>query len=166
MLSDDDLPVAIGDARTRHAAVVDLIYFTDRQAMGLLSLYITLGVAAASGAVVAFGKQPLLPTAVGFGLGGATITLVIGAWFCFRAMKTETINLPGRGAEFWLWANHPKVDRRAAFVQYLQNLKDKHDQNNEINRRTSRYLRNAKLCGIGVPLAALASGAVPLLCGS
>lgn len=44
-----DWKLVIEDARTRHAAVVNLIYFTDSQAMNLLRLYVT--VASAFGTV-------------------------------------------------------------------------------------------------------------------
>ncbi len=50
-LSDDQLKVAIDDARARQAALLQSIYFNDQQALRLLRLYVTLGLAAAAGAI-------------------------------------------------------------------------------------------------------------------
>jgi hypothetical protein len=48
MLTHEQWRFAIEDARARHEAILTLIYATDRQAMSMLSLYVTLGLATAS----------------------------------------------------------------------------------------------------------------------
>ena len=49
MLTSDEVRFAIEDARTRHAAIVDVIFKTDEAAMTLLTTYLTLALATASG---------------------------------------------------------------------------------------------------------------------
>src|SRR4051812_13959654 len=103
-LAKDDLRTVIEDARARHSAIVGLIQETDRQGSSLLRVFATLGIACASGAAASFAAQPILPRPVGFALTAAAMLLSIGAGFCFGAMRSGIINLPGRGPDFWLWA--------------------------------------------------------------
>lgn len=163
VLSEDDWKIAIEDARLRHGAVVNLIYFTDTQAMALLRLSVTIGIASASGAIAGLARDYLVPKPLGWALAAATMALAAGSWFCLRAMRTSKINLPGRGADFWLWAAGPEVNRENAFRVYLENLKEKHIDNNKLNIRNSFALRCAKIiCGVVAPLAALAVGCAAL----
>ena len=46
----DKLKLALDDIRARRKALLDLIVLADQQAMGYLRLYVTLGLATASGA--------------------------------------------------------------------------------------------------------------------
>ena len=162
MLNPDDWKVAIEDARTRHKAIVDLIYFTEQQAMGLLRLYITLAVAAASAAIAAWSKGSVVPPEVGVALATSSIILVLGSWYCFKAMETAEINMPGRDAEFWIWANHEDVPQYQILEKYLEELQEKHALNRGVNVSSARAFHNAKLTGVSVPIGALAAGLVAL----
>ena len=102
MLTADEMRFALDDARQRQAALLDLIYSIERQAGSLLSLYVTLGLASASAATAILLGTIKVPAAVGFGLLAAVVTLLIGSWFCFGAMKSALVGLPGRGADFWV----------------------------------------------------------------
>lgn len=159
MINPDDWKIAIEDARHRHAAVIAVIYFTDSQAMALLRVYVTVGLATAAGAVASFtGSAAALPQPVGFALASATIMLAVASWFCFRAMDTTSINPPGRGAEFWLWVIEQDVARDDFARRYLQNLVTKTEANLAINKLTSSRLSRARKCAVWVPLVSLAVG--------
>jgi hypothetical protein len=147
--------VAIEDARHRHAAVVNLIYFTDNQAMALLRLYVTVGVAAAAGGAAVLSPNGVIPVVVGWALIAVVVVLGIGSAFCLIAMQAVPLNLPGRGAEFWLWAMDEAIDGAQASRNYLENLEKKQGQNNVLNKRTSKALARARLCGSVAPVAAL-----------
>lgn len=163
MLSGDDWKLAIDDARTRHEAVTGLIFFTDTQAANLLRLYLTLGAAAASGAVAGLTKSAPLPFATSWALIGLAIALVLGSWFCFRATETSEISLPGRGAEFWIWAARDDVPRELVLKSYLDNLVPEIQLNRKLNATTAVALSRAKLCGMIAPGAALVAGGAALL---
>jgi hypothetical protein len=165
MLSKDDLKMAIDDARVRHAAVVQLIYFTDQQAMSLLTFYTTVGIAAATGAVAAWAGTTVVPHAAAWALGSAVPVAFVAALFCFFAMRTSKLSLPGRDAEFWLWALEPRVKRKDVFVAYLKNLRDKNGQLARLNKRTGYALRGAKISGMLLPLIALTVGLGTMWCG-
>ena len=151
MSKDDDWKIAIEDARHRHAAIVNLIYFTFRKRWDSCAFMLRLELRWQQGAAAALSSNSIIPWAAGWSLGVTAITLSVGSWFCFRAMGTVTINLPGRGAEFWLWAAKEDVGRGAVFTTYLDNLKEKHAVNNSVNERTSKALRTAKVCGMITP---------------
>src|SRR5690606_29655615 len=101
MLDTDQLQVALDDARARQTALLQLIYFTDQQAMSLLRLYVTIAVATATGAATGFAPNSWIPMAASIGLTVVSIALLVGCYFCFQAMKTAELALPGRGADFW-----------------------------------------------------------------
>lgn len=157
-LADLEFRTIIEDARTRHAAVVALIYQTDAQAMGLLRLYSTLGVTTASGAIAGFAHVGLVSKPLAWALSAATIMFVMGAGFCLRALQSSKINLPGRKADFWDWAQGPDVDRRAVLKAYLDNLSEKSSANDALNAKTSNALRWAKRIAVLAPLFAFAAG--------
>ena len=64
----DKLKLALDDIRARHKAVYDLIVLTEQQALSFLRLYVTLGLAAASGAVTGIVGNASISTALGGGL--------------------------------------------------------------------------------------------------
>ena len=152
MLNDEQLQFAVEDARTRHEAVVNLIYQTDQKAVSLLSLYVTLALATASGFVGSILATPVVPSGFAVPLFVATLGFVLGAYMCFRTLQASKINLPGRQAKFWLWAMHENVTPAHAFQSYLENLQSKSDQNNALNLKTSKSLRWAHRLGIARPL--------------
>lgn len=102
MLTDEQMRFAIEDARTRHEAVVNLIYQTDQQAVSLLSLYVTLVLATSSGFVGTLVTPSVVPSGFAAPLLVATLGFVAGAYMCFRTLQTAMLNLPGRQAKFWL----------------------------------------------------------------
>jgi hypothetical protein len=155
MLNEVQLRFAIEDARTRHEAVVNLIYQTDQQAVSLLSLFVTLALATASGFVGSLVKPPVVPAGFTVPLLVATLGFLVGAYMCFRTLETAMINLPGREAKFWTWANGEGVTGEMAFGSYLENLQSKTDQNNKLNATTSKSLRWARRFGIAAPLLSL-----------
>lgn len=159
MLEKDDWKIALEDARARHGALVNLIYFTDAQAVNLLRLYVTIASASAAGSIASFaGNLSAMPLAVGWGLLVATILFVVGAYYCFLAMAPASINLPGRDAEFWIWAMRDDIDRIDVFREYLENLKAKTPRNQMVNIKGSSNLNHAKRLGMAAPLFALAVG--------
>jgi len=162
-LDETEFRTIIDDVRTRHAAVVALIYMTDRQAMGLLRLYVTLGMATATGAAAGFGTistgQAFVSRPVAWALAAATIVLLAGSGFCLRTLRGSDINLPGRTADFWNWGARPDIGRSEVLTAYLDNLAVKAKQNNDLNTATAAALSHAKNCGAVAPLAALVIGA-------
>src|SRR5215218_8774741 len=150
-LNGDMWKIAIEDARARHAAIVNLIYFTDTQALGLLRLYVTIGLAAASAAAAVFVNKLGIPAYLGWPLLIVTLTLSAGSWNCLQAMETSALNLPGRPPDFWLWATKEATAEHTAFAAYMENLDQKQRQNDKVNIQTSSSLTTAKLCGAATP---------------
>jgi hypothetical protein len=163
-LAKDDLRTVIEDARARHAAVVALIYFTDSQAMGLLRLYGTLAIATASATAAGFGNTMIIAQPLTWAFAAATAVLVVGSAFCMLGMMPGRINLPGRGADFWLWGLDPAVDRERLLRAYLDNLKERGALNDKLNTRTARALRAAKYCAAIAPVSAISAGLISLAC--
>lgn len=156
MLDKDDWKIALEDARYRHNAILGLIHAADNQALALMRLYVTIGTAAAAGAVSTLPSQISIPLTCS--LVGAASMLAFGAWQCFSVIAGADINLPGRGADFWLWAAGTNKDRVEVFKEYLTTLAEKHQTNNRLNERQTKILRRAKLSGILSPIVALVFG--------
>jgi len=131
--------------------------------LGLLRLYVPLGIATGSGAVAAFASNPAIPKAAGLALIAVTALLIAACWLCFEAMKTAAINLPGRGAEFWQWS--VEVGATPAFVAYMANLREKQAANTALNARTARALAWSKSCAIAAPPTAIIVGALAIWAG-
>ena len=62
--------------------------------------------------------------------------------------------MPGRGAEFWIWASHEDVMRLDVFKAYLENLKDMTERNIRLNEKTGGHLATAKKFGLAAPVFA------------
>jgi hypothetical protein len=154
---DNDLfKIAIDDARNRHKAVLDLIYFTDNQAMNLLRLYVTLALAATSAIIASFGSKPAITVDLAVGLSGAVAVLFYGSWQCFKAMSSASLNLPGRDPDFWIWAAENKQTPEELSLEYLKAMVEGSASNNAHNAKSAAALRKAKLAGvIAVPVAAI-----------
>ena len=155
MLSSEEWRFAIEDARARHEAIIALVYVGDQKALSLLSLYVTLGLAAASGFVAGTQLTTPLKNVLMLSSLGAALTFTLGAFFCLRALAPATINLPGRSADFWLWAAHPNVKSEEAYEEYLKTLKKKHPLNNALTDRTACALSIARRLGIAAPVVAI-----------
>ena len=169
-LDKGDFQTMIEDARTRHAAVVDLIYAADNQALSLLRFYVTLAVAAVTGAAATLTSFPSAQYAVASrpiagALLGAALALTLGTAFCFRALSGSSLSLPGREASFWLWSLRSDISREQALSAYLENLSTKTSQNNAVNFAQARALNRAKISGAVAPiiavLAAIAGAYIP-----
>ncbi|MEP9349161.1 hypothetical protein [Xanthobacter sp. KR7-225] len=147
---------ALEDARERHKAVYELIRFTDQQAMALLNLYCTLGVASASGAAASLGRDAIIPLPVGSALGVAALFFILGAGCCFRVLASATINLPGREAGFWTWANsYPTLGLSEILAAYLDGVADREAMNNGVNATGAKWLGRARLFGLIAPFTSL-----------
>jgi len=150
----DKLKLALDDIRARYKALTDLITFTDQQAMGLLRLYVTLGLATATGAASSlFGLSPIR-IELAWGLVAATICFLGGAWYCFKAMETARLGLIGRGPEFWQWAFEDGIEDRHIIDAYFKAAKAGIEGNRVLNEKTAGYLKRGRQLG---PLALIAT---------
>lgn len=155
-----DLKTILDDARARDTALINLIIFTDRQAMALFRVYATVGVATAVAATSGIlGKDPLLHLA-GPSTAIIAIVLAIACWFCLRAMVPSDIGLPGRAAEFWQWTTDELITDEDVLRVYLQQTKAVQDINRATNQRGASALAWAKRLGIIAPIAGIATGAI------
>ncbi|MER9091530.1 hypothetical protein NKI34_10430 [Mesorhizobium sp. M0700] len=158
-----DLKTILDDARARDTALINLIIFTDRQAMALFRVYVTVGaataVAAASGLL---GVDPLLHFA-GPSTAAIALVLAVACWFCLRAMVPSDVGLPGRAAEFWQWTTDELISEEHVLRAYLQQTKAVQDVNRATNERGAIALSWAKRLGIAAPIAGLAIGAIGLI---
>ncbi|MGJ5203626.1 hypothetical protein [Bradyrhizobium sp. HKCCYLR20261] len=149
----DALKFAVDDARRRHAAVVELIMVSDRQAMGLLQLYVALaGAAGSAAATILYSASATFPPFVGWALVGFACPLAIGSFFCLKVMIGADIGLPGRKPDFWLWAHEEGVTSEEVYVTYLKELGPKEKQNTNLNYRLGNWLQWAKYCAAAAPL--------------
>lgn len=161
-MKHSDLKIVLDDVRARDVALVNLITFTDRQAMALFRVYVTVGaataVAAASGIL---GVDPLLHFA-GPSTAAIALTLALACYFCLRAMVPTEIGLPGRPAEFWQWSIDERVHLEDVLSYYLDQAKAVQDRNRKTNKRGAAALTWAKRLGIMAPAAGLLVGAIRL----
>ncbi|RUZ54102.1 hypothetical protein, partial [Mesorhizobium sp. M7A.F.Ca.CA.004.05.2.1] len=158
MLNPDDWKLAIEDARFRHNALVGLIIASDNQALALMRLFLTVATATGAGFASVIVPHTLIQTPLAWSLAAATLAMVYSAWQCFRVISPRIINLPGRGADFWLWAADATGTREEVFRQYLKVLAEKHEINKSVNESQASALRWAKLGGILSPMVALVVG--------
>lgn len=159
-MNNDRFKIAIDDVRTRHKAVVDLIYFTDNQAMNLLRLYISIGLASSSIAIASFSNDSNIPPEVGVSLIAAVIVFIYGSYECFEAMSSASINLPGRDPDFWLWVETHRIKDDDLARTYLNQLISGSYTNDSKNKKSASHLKLAKLAGIFAIPAASATGIV------
>jgi hypothetical protein len=154
--SETEFRTVIEDTRTRHAAVIALIYRTDNQAAGLLRLFLTVGVSAASAAYATFPSMP----PVAFALGSTALMTIVGSFFCLLAMSAAKIRLPGYDPDFWLWALRPDVSQPNVLQKYLENLETGTRLNADVNYRTARTLSFAKAMVTVTIITAIVAGAI------
>ncbi|THK35641.1 hypothetical protein EHS39_23725 [Ensifer sp. MPMI2T] len=159
----DDFKVALDDARARHTALVNLILFTDQKAMAVFRLYVTLGIGAGITAAAGFFRDDELLQFSRWSMLATAEWLAIGALFCFRAMSRSSINLPGRGAEFWQWAMLPQHGAEDVAEAYFAELLETQKANRSLNERTASALDIAVKMGIATPLITAIAGAAPLI---
>jgi hypothetical protein len=155
-----DLKIVLDDVRARDLALLNLITFTDRQAMALFRVYVTVGAATAVAAASGFlGVDPLLHFA-GPSTAIIALTLAFACYFCLRAMVPADIGLPGRSAEFWQWTVDDRVLVEDVLAYYLNQAKAAQDQNRKTNEKGATALAWAKRLGIVAPVAGLLVGAL------
>ncbi|MCW5737403.1 MAG: hypothetical protein KIS73_24980 [Enhydrobacter sp.] len=163
-LEKDELKIAIEDARARQAALVQLLYFIDTQAMNFLRTYITLEAAAVSVIVAATASTwPFRAELIGAACGFLLASLV-GSFFCFWTMRTVTIHLPGRGPDFWEWGLRKDVSHDEVAAAYMTSMAKSIEENRKINDSSSRALECAKLLGLLSPFVGLGGGLVAAAC--
>jgi len=86
-----------------------------------------------------------------------------GSYWCFKTMDTTPISLPGRKADFWLWALDPQIATVDALRAYLENLQTKTAQNDALNADIVVIMRRAKVAGMCAPLAAIGGALVAVI---
>lgn len=158
-LVNDHLKVIIDDTRHRHRALFDLLMHGDRQAMGLLQMYVGLAVTCAAGAAASFAPQAWLPPWAGVSLTVAGALLIIGAWLCLRAMRTVEIGMPARDVGFWTWSL--EADTAATLAQgYLKNAEAAYGMLKRVNEDVVRHNTWARRLGVLSAAGALAVAAL------
>jgi hypothetical protein len=164
MLDKIDAKVIIDDVRTRHAAVLQLIYFTDTQATSLMRIYVVIGLAGASGSAAALSNSAI-PRAMGGAFAAAAIMAVIGAALCMRAMAPADVGFPGREPSFWRWIVDEGLSDADAIAKYLARAEEKLTQIYAVNVRGAAALNRAKWFALTIPIAPVLVGLVAWKCG-
>lgn len=156
-MAEIELKTILDDVRGRDNALLTMLLATDRQAVSIFRVYVTLTLAVVSAAVAGlfnrnFAAEPWV-------LGGAGVVvsgLSLACWFCIMTIRSAQVALPGRGAEFWSWARDPKVTMDDFLDAYLAQSLSAQNNNHDVNSRASWYLRYAKRIGVwSVVLGAL-----------
>jgi hypothetical protein len=156
---ESEFKVIIEDARTRHAAVITLMYSLDAQALALLRLYATVGIATGSGAVAGLIESTTaIPRPLAWSLLSITVVLTIGSVLCLLCLRSIRINLPGRDPDFWQWAINSDTTSSQVLLAYLENLKIKAADNLSSNFISSQALKWAKACCVVAPLVGVVVG--------
>lgn len=144
-----DLKIVFDDVRGRDAALLNVILASDRQAVALFRVFVTLVVALVSATVAASLSSNVSLT---WGtIGGAVCAiggLCAACWQCIRAIRTANMALPGKRAEFWQWAMREDVDEETAVKAYLGQSKDAQDTNHKVNTQSAASLKLAKLMAV------------------
>jgi len=159
----DDFKIILDDVRARHMALVNLILFTDQKAMAVFRLYVTLGIAAAATAATGFFREDQLLQFARWPLIITAAWLAIGALYCFHAMTRPSINLPGRGPEFWEWALKPENETIEVVNAYLSELRERQQVNRKLNDDAAGSLAVAIWVGITTPAITALPAAVSIL---
>lgn len=157
---DDHLKLALEDARGRHAAVIELTLFIDRQAMQLLRLFVSLAIATAGAALAGLGESAIVPPALAWGFGAAALTLVAGSVACLRTMAPAKVPLPGEGADWWLYSVDHGGSFRNVAMSYLRRTDEFTRKARTLNETSGSRMKWAKRAGWLAPLIALAAGVV------
>ncbi|WP_376709095.1 hypothetical protein [Pseudochrobactrum lubricantis] len=162
-MSKLDMKIILDDVRSRDAALLTMLLATDRQAMALFRVYVTLTVALASAALAGMiGAAPYLGVWVVIAAGTMAGCLTLACWYCIQAIKTATVALPGKGAEFWQWASRDDVTEEAVIAAYLEQSLNGQDNNFAVNQQSSSYLRMAKRLGV----ASIVLGSIIVVLGA
>ena len=159
-MDKDEIRFALEDARLRQNALLDLIYFNERQALGMLRLYAVLGPVLGAGAYQSFLTEVY---AIAWAALAATVVFVIGSILCLNAMSHTKITLPGRYADFWHDVmTKDSLNFEGAANHYLQELSAAQASQKEFNRKSAISLAQAKWTIVLAPLAAIVAALISL----
>lgn len=154
-----DAKVILDDVRARDLALFNTLAGTGRQSISLFRIYVTMLLALAS-AVAALAANPALAER-GWLIVGASIAaagVAAGGAYCFDAIKTAEIALPGRGADFWQWSLRDDVSADHVLEKYLERSLAAQDENHRVGGASALSMRRAKRFGIwGVVIGAAVS---------
>lgn len=157
-----DPKIMLDDIRARDVALQNMLLATDRQAVSLFRVYVTLAAAIISASVAGIMRDDsLIDSWVLIGVGLTASGLALACWFCIWAIRTAKVGLPGKGAEFWQWARRDDIEDDVALDAYLAQTLEAQSVNLEVNRRSSSCLRKAKRLGVWSVIA----GATIILVG-
>lgn len=161
-MTELDLKTVLDDVRSRDTALLTMLLATDRQAMALFRVYVTLTAALVSVAIATiYGEALHFDIWITAGSSVAALGLSISCWFCIQSIKTATIALPGKGAEFWQWVIRYDIAKDTVLEAYLQQSLCGQNNNLEVNRQSSYWLRQAKRLGV----ASLVLGSIIVIVG-
>jgi hypothetical protein len=156
-LAQIDTKAMLDDVRGRDTAWLTLLLATDRQAMDLFRIYVTLdtAIASAMAAGIHNGLFGITSTAM-LALTPIAVCLLVGCYYCLQALNPIAVTLPGRASEFWQWARRADVDENRAVDAYLEYAEKAQVMAEKVNLKNSTDLHTAKKCGIvGVVAAVL-----------
>ncbi|MCF1502948.1 hypothetical protein L0F51_04105 [Afifella sp. H1R] len=150
---------AVTDTHMRTSSLVGLTKFNDQQAMSLLQLYVTVGLAALAGALATADDGSRLfgwPATVG--LGVFAVAVFSGAVLSHLSMKPcRDVPFAGGGADWWLWAlRDGAVDMESALLDALERANEKQQKFLEFQRTSAKRLTRARQSA----LIGLAGGAI------
>jgi hypothetical protein len=160
MLDKDELKIAIEDARARQAAVIQLQYFLDTQAMNFLRMFITIQAALVTATVAIWGGQDwtqFKAVLVGSSIG-VFFALIVGTGYCFRVMRTMQVTLPGRDPNFWLWGLDKTVTHDEVAVGYMQDIEQATITHSEANEQSAHAFKLVKIWGVSAPFFGVLGG--------
>jgi hypothetical protein len=144
-----DLKIVFDDVRGRDAALLNVILAGDRQAVALFRVFVTLVVALVSATIAASLSTTVSLT---WGMVTGAILAIAGlcaaCWQCIRAIRTANMALPGKRAEFWIWARREDIDEETAVNTYLEQSREAQDTNHKVNTQSAASLKLAKLMAV------------------
>jgi hypothetical protein len=150
--------VAIHDIARYQEQLLKIIVHHDDRALRVLSLYVTvLGalVTASFGLYQAHAWSAYVVILIVV----ASLSLMLGCWFAYRAAWTAIIYLPGRKPDFWNWALEYDQDMRATALAYAKQAAEVISHNERIADRAANCLARAHMCGIAAPFVGTACAA-------
>ncbi|WP_457153331.1 hypothetical protein, partial [Mesorhizobium sp. P5_C1] len=143
-----DIKAMLDDSRGRDVAWLTLLLATDRQALELFRIYVTLGIAVSSGLAAGAAKQAwgdeIYPIVA---LGSMLLCLFVGCFYCLKAMRPVEISLPGKAGNFWQWAMRDDITETAALSVYFEYAQAAQNMNSKVNLLNSGDLNVAKKLG-------------------
>ncbi|WP_454655114.1 hypothetical protein [Bosea beijingensis] len=153
-----DLKNVLDDVRARDNALLNMIVHLDRQALALFRIYVTLAVALAAVAG-SYSVSARIDVWTAVGAAAAALVLAIGCFFCMQTVRSAKVGVPGKGADFWMWALRDDVSEEALLTAYLNYSDEAQKQNYRVNDHSTRCLKIAKRLGVA---SIIVGGAIAL----